>query len=71
MWGVSKDFTRSGSQRIFFLDACVCFMTEYFPRVMHLLQPQWFEKIFLTYSPNVDYPISYARITNKKYIRYC
>ena len=66
----SKDFT-SGSKRAFFLDACVSFMIEYFPRATRLLHPQKFESMFLTYSPNVDYPITHVRIINKKYIGCC
>ena len=47
MWIASKDFT-SGSQRAFFLDSCISFKKEYFPRAMELLCSQQFEIMFLT-----------------------
>ena len=68
LWSVSKDFSRS--QRVYFLDCAISFMNGFFTKTTRLMKSQQFEVMYLTYSPDIDYPLGNVRIINKNYIEY-
>ena len=54
-----------------YFECCLRFIERFFERMAKLLYADKFKEIFLHYEPESDYDLSYIRIINKKYSKYC
>ena len=63
-------FEKPGKLKKYF-ECCLRFIERFFERMVKRLYVDKFKEKFLHYEPENDYDLSYVRIINEKYSKFC